>query len=423
MRSGVLLRPISKRGYYSIEYIELPIPSNRRIVLSIIIDDKKKCCGCTSCYSVCPVNAISMQEDTEGFLYPIVDEEKCINCNACVASCSFRKDIEEKEYRKKMYNVPIAFAAKHKSLDIRMNSRSGGIFTAISNYILSIGGVVYGCILDNNLMPMHVRAEIPEIRDLMRGSKYVQSNMNDIFKSVQKDLEEGKKVLFSGTSCQIAGLHYFLKKDNSSLLCIDIVCHGVPSPKIWRDYYKWNQDKYKSKIERVDFRNKIDYGWKAHFETLWFEDGKKVDSRIFTKLFYTNMIIRPACYVCPYKDYIHPGDITLADFWGIDKAFPEFDDDKGVSLVLINDEKGTELFDKIKSDLEIIQTTVEKCEQQPLHKPYNCPEGRDKFWHEYEKKGFRSVIKHYGGYGFKAQIKHLLVEIINFIEKKVRSNN
>ena len=171
---------------------------------------------------------------------------------------------------------PKVFAARHKDEEVRAASRSGGIFTALSDTVFEKGGVVYGCVLDKRMHAVHVRATNEAIRDLMRGSKYIQSQMGDSFKSIKSDLEAGRHVLFSGTSCQVAGLKRFLGKEWNNLLCVDIVCHGVPSPNVWKEYLKWQESKKNNKIIKVDFRNKRDYGWREHIECKFCSNGTPI---------------------------------------------------------------------------------------------------------------------------------------------------
>lgn len=309
------------------------------------------------------------------------------------------------DYRIGKYEKPSTYAVKHKDNDARMSSRSGGIFTALSDKFLNDGGVIYGCVLDEDFTAVHIRAESTEDRNRMRGSKYIQSEMRDVFSTVKGDLESGREVLFTGTSCQVAGLKGYIGKDYEKLLCVDIVCHGVPSPMVWKDYLKWQEEKNGSKVKAVDFRNKRDFGWKAHVETLFFENGKQVNSRVFTTLFYGHSILRPCCYKCPYKDVIHPGDITIADYWGIDKAVPGFNDDKGISLVLINDDKGRDSFESIKDILEVHKTRLEDSMQPPMQAPYQVPEMRGQFWRDYYQMPFIAEVNKYGGYGIVGKIK------------------
>ncbi len=318
-------------------------------------------------------------------------------------------------YRTEKFEKPDTYAVKHKDFNTRMASRSGGAFTALSDNVLNEEGIVYGCVLDENFSAIHLRAENTEMRNLMRGSKYIQSEMRDMFNSVKVDLENDKKVLFSGTSCQVAGLKGYLGKDYDNLFCVDIVCHGVPSPLVWHDYLKWQQEKNDSPIVSVDFRNKRDFGWNSCIETLFFENGKRVDSRVFTKMFYGNSILRPCCYKCPYKSIIHPGNITIADYWGIEVAAPGFNDNNGVSLVMINDHKGQIWFDQVKEDLEIQDTKIEDSMQTALKAPYNKPDNRKKMWDEYENLSFERMARKYGGYGFVAKVKKIIRGLIKRI--------
>lgn len=309
------------------------------------------------------------------------------------------------------WKKPKAFAVQHKDERIRAASRSGGIFTALSDYVLEQDGVVYGCVLTEDFEAVHVRANAKHERDRMRGSKYIQSRMNDTYKNVKHDLEAGRKVLFSGTSCQVAGLKGYLGREYDNLLCIDIVCHGVPSSKVWKAYLAWQEKKNRSKVKKVDFRNKKDFGWRDHIETICLENGETINSKVFTTLFYGHSVLRPCCYECPYKSVMHPGDITIADYWGIEKAAPKFDDNKGVSLVLINNGKGKKVFDTIKDQVKWQETKLEDSMQPPLIAPFPEPRNRKNFWSDFVNKDFDYIVKKYGGTGIKNKIKTVLRRI------------
>lgn len=309
------------------------------------------------------------------------------------------------------WKQPKVYAVLHKSEVVRAASRSGGIFTAVSDWILKQNGVVYGCVLDESFRAVHIRAVCAKDRDRMRGSKYIQSKLGDTCKNVRKDLTNGRIVLFTGTSCQVAGLKQYLGKEYENLLCVDIVCHGVPSPKVWDEYLHWQEEKNTARVLKVDFRNKIDFGWRAHKETLTFENGKSVSSNVFTTLFYGHSILRPSCYECPYKSVMHPGDITIADYWGIERAAPELDDNKGVSLVLVNDENGEIVFDLVKDSLRWKATRLEDSMQPPLKAPYPEPNNRDTFWSDFSNRSFGYVAKKYAGAGFISKIKRGFVKI------------
>lgn len=297
------------------------------------------------------------------------------------------------------------FAVKHKAVKERMDSRSGGAFTALSDVILNQRGVVYGCALDGNFQAVHIRAETVVERNRLRGSKYVQSTMGDVFQLVKADLEDGREVLFSGTSCQVAGLKCFLSKKWSNLYCVDIVCFGAASPFVWREHLNWQRKRF-GEIKSVDFRNKKNYGWHSHVETIE-TSRKRINSKVYASIFNSRYFMRPSCYECPYKSIIHPGDITIGDYWGIDQIAPDFDDNRGCSLTLINNEKGQALFDAAKGDIDFFEAKIEESMQQPLRAPFPKPEDRNDTWKIFWLS-FDKLAKRYGRNGLKQNIKVLL---------------
>lgn len=313
------------------------------------------------------------------------------------------------------WKQPKVYALRHKDEAVRAASQSGGAFTAISDYVLENSGVVYGCAPDESFKAVHIRAEDTVTRDRMRGSKYIQSIQGDTYKNVRKDLTDGRLVLYTGTSCQVAGLKQYLGREYENLICADIVCHGVPSPEVWGDYLRWQEKRNRSKIKKAVFRNKKDFGWHSHVETLTFENGKTVNSRIFTTLFYEHNILRPCCFECPYKSVMHPGDITIADYWGIENAAPEFDDNKGVSLVLVNNELGEKVFDSVKERIMWKATLIKNSMQPPLKEPFPAPEGRERFWCDYKKRSFGYIAAKYGGAGIVNKIRQLLGKILQIM--------
>lgn len=318
------------------------------------------------------------------------------------------------------FEQPKVYAVKHKSDTERMASQSGGMFAVISDEILRCGGVVYGCVFDESYQAVHIRADTPEQRNRMRYSKYVQSSMGETFKNVLKDLEEGRTVLFSGTSCQVAGIRRYLEmfpdKAIGEFYTVDIVCHGVPSPRIWRDYLEWEKNKKKSQIADIVCRNKKDYGWKSHVVTISFRNGKKVSRRVFPKIFYSHVALRPSCYKCPYKDIHHSSDITIADYWGIDKALPGFKDEKGVSLALVNNDRGESLFIRCRDSMIFKATRMEDSMQKPLLGPFDPPANREQFWHDYEVLPFEKIAVKYGNYSI---LKDVNWKTRSFIKRKV----
>ena len=315
------------------------------------------------------------------------------------------------------WKQPKVYAVKHKDEATRAASRSGGIFTALSDHVLSNGGVIYGCVLTDDFNAVHIRADNVKERNRMRGSKYIQSKLGDTFKNVKADLDAQRSVLFSGTSCQVAGLKKYLRKEYDNLFCVDIVCHGVPNKKVWDEYLCWQEQKNHSKVTSVDLRNKTDFGWHDHVETLYLVNGKSTSSRVFKELFYGHAVLRPSCYECPYKSVMHPGDITIADYWGIEKAAPKFDDNKGVSLVLLNNEVGEKVFEKEK--LVWRQTKLEDSLQPPLKAPFPKPENREQFWYDFKNKSFEYTAQKYGGIGMKNNAKTFFQKVKKKIKKLV----
>lgn len=387
----------------------------------IKITDKRQCCGCTACANVCAHDAITMEPDALGFLYPKVDESKCVDCGLCDKVCAFNDNYD------KSLNLPTpdVYGARHKDMDEVMKSRSGAAFVAISDYILEHGGVVYGAGYKDHFRVAHKRATIKEERDEFRGSKYVQSDLTGIFKQVKEDLKNGLTVLFSGTGCQCAGLKSYIgKKLQSNLIIVDIVCHSVPGPNLWRDYLIWLEKKHFSSIVSFNFRNKTKYGWKAQVETFALNNGEEHSSKLFTNLFQSCLIMRPSCGKCHFCNTTRPSDITLADFWDRGNNFPDVNkDDKGESLLLINTEKGREIFNAVKDKLDYFQTTPDKVMQTRLREPSKIHPQAKRFAEYYEKHGFLQTLRHFGFIGWRFQMKQLKNKIIKIIKKTLRRRN
>lgn len=359
----------------------------------IQIKDKADCCGCTACASICPKDAITMEPDTLGFKYPKVDLDKCIDCGLCEKVCAFNDNYDKSLNLKE----PEIYAARHKNMHEIETSRSGAAFIAISDYILENGGIVYGVGYKDHFRVAHKRATTKEERNEFKGSKYVQSDLDGIFRHVKEDLKQGNTVLFSGTPCQTAGLNSYIgKKLRENLVLVDIVCHGVPSPYIWRDYLAYIEKKYKNEVLKVNFRDKTRIGWSGHIESFVFENGEKIESKIYTDLFYKHIMLRPSCGNCHYTNFKRPSDITLADFWGWEKTDPNINiDDKGISLIFVNTGKGCVLLDKIKDRTTIIPTEMENCIQPNLKHPTKFNPKWNSFEQEYKRKGFGYILKTY----------------------------
>lgn len=385
----------------------------------IKIYDKDVCFGCTSCMAACPKDAIVMKDDEEGFFYPSVDMNKCINCGICKKKCPALKS--------NTYNdVSDYYAVQIESTCKRMSSSSGGVFSAIAEYISKIDGVIYGCTFDENFYIVHEREESSNWKRF-RVSKYAQSDLhsNNIFFNIKKDLENKKTVLFTGTGCQIHGLKEYLNKvDTSQLVTIDIVCHGVPSPLIWKDYVSYVEGMTSSQINSINFRDKKNAGW--HNSKITFTDKKNSiilsesqNKNLFFQLFFNHLILRPSCHRCPYANYKRTGEITIGDFWGIEKKYKYFDDDIGTSLVMVNNEKGEKIFNLIKNNLKIIKVKKKETIQPNLKSPASSNLYRNIFWKDYHKYGLKYVSKRFN-YLERSCVDNLLIYSRIFVEKYLK---
>lgn len=309
----------------------------------INIINNKDCCGCSACVSICPKHCIMMTEDEEGFLYPKVNGEICIDCGLCERVCNELNPYNKRE--------PIqVLAAINKDEEIREKSSSGGVFYIIAEKIISKGGVVFGARFDKNWQVVIDFAEDMKGVESFMGSKYVQARMDTAYIDVKRFLDQGRMVLFSGTPCQVAGLHKYLRKSYENLITVDFICHGVPSPKVWRIYLDGIMKEYK-KLCSIEFRNKKN-GWKNFNFKLGYNKDDDTISLLspfsrnhYMKAFLHDIILRPSCYDCKVKGCSSMSDITIADFWGVNSIFPKMDDDKGTSLVFINTDKGKDALD------------------------------------------------------------------------------
>lgn len=322
----------------------------------INIQDKKNCCGCSACASVCPKHCIIMSEDSEGFLYPRVDKELCVNCRICENVCNELHPFDKREPQK-------VLAAINRNEEVRLKSSSGGIFYMLAEKTICEGGVVFGARFDKDWQVVIDYAEDMNGVKSFMGAKYVQARVENAFMDVKRFLEEERKVLFSGTPCQVAGLHKFLRKQYDNLLTVDFICHGTPSPKVWRMYLN-EVIKEGQRISSIEFRNKRN-GWKNFsFSILYNEKDNTVtvqspfQNNHYMKAFLHNLTLRPSCYDCKAKGCSSQSDITIADFWGISSVFPKMDDDKGTGLVFINTDKGENELDFSK--IEMAETTYER---------------------------------------------------------------
>lgn len=312
---------------------------------------KKQCTGCESCVAVCPKKCIKMKSDEIGFMYPVISLDDCINCGLCREVCSIYFENEN------LVSSQKAYAAFAKDLYERQNSSSGGLFSILAKYIIDNNGVVFGAAFNKSYTKVcHVMVD--NIDDLyrLRGSKYLQSNIGDIYSVVKENLNLKKKVLFSGTPCQIFGLKKYLRMKYDNLFLIEVACHGVPSQFVWKEYIGYLERKYKSKVKYVNFRCK-NPSWQQYDVKIAFDNGKCYQKRgyddLYMRGFIQNMYLRPSCYSCKHKINNSCADVTLADFWGIQQIISEYNDDKGVSLVVTHTKQGDYLLEKIKNEINI----------------------------------------------------------------------
>ena len=333
----------------------------------IHIIDKHDCCGCSACVQKCPKQCISMREDDEGFLYPHVDEAECIGCGLCEAVCPLLNVGEPVDANK-------VLAAKNRDDGERMASSSGGVFIALAGRVIAEGGVVFGAVFDGNWEVMHAYAETMEGVRPMMGSKYVQSRMEDAFASVVAVLRQGRRVLFVGTPCQVAGLNGYLRRGYENLLTVDFLCHGVPSPGVWRRYLR---DAFTGRdgrvvITSVEFRNKRKEGWARYNVVVKGRDGggrgdeRELSASVyvdnpFMRGFMADVYLRPSCHQCKCKGGSSRSDLTIADYWGVASLLPDFADDRGVSLVFVNSPKGQSTLAML--DIDVCKANIKGAER------------------------------------------------------------
>jgi len=384
----------------------------------------EKCCACGACVSACPIKPKAMRfvEDEEGFLYPKIDEERCINCGACERACFYRQGLLD--WPDKLSGKKMSFAVQMKDVATRLRCQSGGMSSLLVDTVLSKGGIVYGCILDERFNAVYSRITTKQESERLRGSKYVQASTNDVYETVREDLKRGDVVLFLGTPCYTEGLLSYLHgKFRENLLVVDIVCHGVPSPKLWRDFLTYRRKQEGKKITKVNFRDKEHFGWHSHVESLWF-DGKRKSSTIYTEIFYSHVALRPSCLACPFTSTDRHSDITISDCWGLEKNLPSFDDNRGTSLAIINTETGRKWFQYGTVNADIIPVELKDYMQPQLQHPSTCnSEYRVKFWRDYNGKGYSYIFKEYGhdSLYWKIRKRASSVKLIRMVVKSIRN--
>ena len=385
----------------------------------ISIKDKSLCCGCSACQAACPHDAIEMRTDVLGFPYPYVDVERCVECGLCVRVCDFQKE-HVCEPASASSQVTVS-AIRNKDASVVASSQSGGVFSALSDEIIRKGGTVYGAVIGDDFVVRHERASTAVECAAFRGSKYVQSDMDGVFRRVREDLQAGKEVLFSGTPCQVAGLQsYIPDRLRTSLHTVDFICHGVPSPAVWKDYVGY-MGRYGS-VSSVCFRDKSEGGWKIHKESFLYDDGKKRVRETFRVLFYKNIMLRHSCSACPYHLGNRKADLTIADFWGIGEVCPEMDGDKGTSMVIADSDKGRHLLEEAAPSLDIRPLTVSESfllrKNPNLLRSSKFYKDRERFESEYDRYGFLHVARKWGDMGWRYKAWQLKVFLKNKFGKR-----
>lgn len=377
----------------------------------IDIVDKKDCTGCWGCANICPKSCITMKTNKEGFDYPIVNEDNCIKCKKCINVCPIL-------HKEEIENNPVAYACFNKDEEVRMESSSGGIFTLVATNVIKDNGVVFGARYNDLFEVEHSYVESVEDIKFFRGSKYVQSKIGYTFTEVKKFLENGRKVLFSGTPCQIGGLKSFLGKHYENLICIDIICHGVPSPLAWKKYK--NEISSGKKITDVSFRDKT-YGWKDYSFRMDFEDGtsyfEKGSENKYIRGFIGDIYLRNSCYQCKFKTLHRQSDLTLADFWGIENINKQMDDGKGTSFVIVNSDKGNQILQNISKGIEINKIDLNesiKYNMSAIKSSYNNPRRKYFFKNIYKLK-FNKLVEKSLQEALIVRLKIKIKKIIKFI--------
>jgi len=319
----------------------------------INIKEKEKCCGCSACDNICPKNCITMHPDNEGFLYPNVNMNECVECSLCEQVCPILSNEIEKPFSQKAYLI------QNKDPKVLSESTSGGAFSALAEYILKENGVVYGAAFNSSFEVVHQGIQNPDELCKFRNSKYVQSRIEKTFLEAKVHLDAGRKVLYSGTPCQIEGLKRFLRKDYTNLITVDVVCHAVPSPLIWEKYKQFRTSENMNLLEEVAFRDKEYYGYEYSQMTIKLRNGRKlhfgVESDPYLRAFFSDLSDRPSCYNCQFKKRYRVCDITIWDCFDVFKFSKSLDNNKGVTRALVHTEKGNKLLQAISEKCVVVE--------------------------------------------------------------------
>lgn len=367
--------------------------------------DKKDCNGCGVCELKCPKKSITMIEDNEGFLYPLINEETCIKCGICERECA--------NFNNGDISKAKTYIAINKSEVERRNSASGGMYYILAKYVLRENGVVFGVKYNEELTAIHDYAETMESAKVFQGSKYVRSDLNNSYIKVKRFLEEDRFVLFTGTPCQCQGLRVFLKKDYLKLITCEIVCHANPSPKIFKKYISNLEKINKKKVKTIDFRAK-ETGWRNQVPLIIFEDDTKIEENSYFKAFVSEMINRPSCYSCRFSSMVRCSDFSIADFWGIEKIDINYDDEKGTSLLNVNTEKAHNILYIIRDELILKEVDTMLAFSFNHHKNVIEHKNRDKM---FKKVDDENIIYYMNKYSKLSLYTRLIMKFKRIIKK------
>lgn len=381
----------------------------------INIQNKINCCGCNACGDICPKDAITFITDNEGFWYPKVNLEKCIDCGLCEKTCPI---INIANLKKNDLPQSICYAAEHKNLEVVFDSTSGGLFSALADIMYRNKGYVGGAIFNEDFSVRHYISANKKDLPKLRSSKYLQSDLSGFYRQVRDLLIEGEKVLVCGSPCQMAALRAFLRKDYENLIIADYICRGINSPKVWRKYLDSFEERYGYKVVYCKAKSK-EYGWRNLTQKVILENGKSYyetkDQSNFTKGYLrTGVYCRPSCYDCKFKGYPRISDITLADFWGIEKIDKTLEKNLGTSLVMINSQKGKAYFEQIKPRINYVSVPFTSIEagNRSLNKSVDPPKvSRKEFFEDLEQMSFLEIANKYiknDSYSLKQRIKKTL---------------
>jgi coenzyme F420-reducing hydrogenase beta subunit len=376
-----------------------------------------KCVGCRSCEQVCPLKCIQIKENEEGFLYPFIVEEKCINCGVCLKHCP-----SNQELKITINNPKDIYAFRNKDENSLMKSASGGAATVASQIVLCSNGVVYGAAYDRDLVVKHIRVTDLKDLDKLQSSKYVQSDTGDCYSKIKEDLNDNKNVLFIGTPCQVNGLYRFLGNAYEQLYTIDLICHGVPSPKFLKKYFEYKEEELGEKIESYNFRSKDQRGWGTQY-MIKTQTQTQTQTQTFALDKYGSQFLagdcyRESCYLCRYSNTNRIGDITIGDFWGIMQSHPDFFSEKGVSCILVNTDKGQLLFSKMKERAVCLETSLQEAliKQGNLISSTRRKEERDTFYEDINNEKFIEQLT--VGIQLKSRIKSIMpIKFLNLLKR------